>query len=253
MHQAGLIVLGLALAQPVRDVGDAVEPHVVPGRAAVAGQLAQPAVDLSLEKAARPAPGRRDRSHGAAEPVVLQTSTPSSLREMPHEEELDALFLRCWYSDDVVEGQPLAPGVALRTSSGNEATMKPVPFNYSHAESVASGIQALVDASGDGKILACGQSLAPVLAMRLARPSVLVDINRIPGLGAIERLDASLSLGLWSDTPTWSSSGTHPCSRKRDRGSDTRRSAPGAPLAEASPIPTPPPSGPFSPPRSRSR
>lgn len=70
---------------------------------------------------------------------------------MPHEEELDALFLRCWYSDDVVEGQPLAPGVALRTSSRNEATMKPVPFNYSHAESVASGIQALVDASGDGK------------------------------------------------------------------------------------------------------
>ncbi|MEU6135184.1 FAD binding domain-containing protein [Nocardioides sp. NPDC047086] len=73
--------------------------------------------------------------------------------------------------------------------------MKPAPFDYIRAESVASCIQSLADASGDGKIIAGGQSLAPVLAMRLSRPSVLVDINRIPGLGAMERHDDSLSLG----------------------------------------------------------
>jgi carbon-monoxide dehydrogenase medium subunit len=42
---------------------------------------------------------------------------------------------------------------------------------------------------GDAKVLAGGQSLVPVLAMRLGRPSVLVDINRIAGLDGIDELD----------------------------------------------------------------
>lgn len=73
--------------------------------------------------------------------------------------------------------------------------MKSASFDYVRADSVASCTRSLVEASGDGKILAGGQSLAPVLAMRLSRPSVLVDINRIPGLGAIEQRDEVLSLG----------------------------------------------------------
>ena len=44
---------------------------------------------------------------------------------------------------------------------------------------------ALVDAGEDAKILAGGQSLLPLMALRLGRPSVLVDIGRVPGLDAV--------------------------------------------------------------------
>lgn len=73
--------------------------------------------------------------------------------------------------------------------------MKAAPFDYVRADSVASCVRALQEADGDGKIIAGGQSLAPVLAMRLARPSLLVDINRIPGIARIERRDDVLRMG----------------------------------------------------------
>lgn len=60
--------------------------------------------------------------------------------------------------------------------------MKPAPFDYHSASSVANAIQVLEQADGMGKLIAGGQSLMPVLALRLTRPSVLVDINRVPGL-----------------------------------------------------------------------
>lgn len=73
--------------------------------------------------------------------------------------------------------------------------MKASSFDYIRADSVAGVVRSLVDAGGDGKIIAGGQSLAPVLAMRLARPRVLVDINRIPGLGALRRDGDTLRVG----------------------------------------------------------
>jgi carbon-monoxide dehydrogenase medium subunit len=69
--------------------------------------------------------------------------------------------------------------------------VKPAPFDYLLASSVAEAVQALTAADGEGKILAGGQSLAPLMALRMARPSLLVDVNRIPGLGGITRADAS--------------------------------------------------------------
>ena len=63
--------------------------------------------------------------------------------------------------------------------------MKPPPFEYFAAESVEAAVAALAEAGGDGKIIAGGQSLMPMLNFRLLRPSVLVDINRIPGLGYV--------------------------------------------------------------------
>lgn len=69
--------------------------------------------------------------------------------------------------------------------------MKPAAFDYIRAESVADAVSALVAADGDGKVLAGGQSLVPLLSMRLARPSVLVDLNRVPGLDHI-RLDGDV-------------------------------------------------------------
>lgn len=64
--------------------------------------------------------------------------------------------------------------------------MKPAAFDYVVADSIESAIAALGAASGDGKIIAGGQSLVPMLNFRLLRPSVLVDINRIPNTNLIE-------------------------------------------------------------------
>jgi carbon-monoxide dehydrogenase medium subunit len=69
------------------------------------------------------------------------------------------------------------------------------PFDYHRATGVADAVAALDAAGGDGKILAGGQSLVPVLALRLARPSVLVDINQVPGLARVEERGDTLHLG----------------------------------------------------------
>lgn len=70
--------------------------------------------------------------------------------------------------------------------------MKPAPFDYLRVASVSEAVEALRQAGGDGKILAGGQSLVPLLALRLARPAVLIDVNRIPGLDTIAQLDKSV-------------------------------------------------------------
>jgi carbon-monoxide dehydrogenase medium subunit len=65
--------------------------------------------------------------------------------------------------------------------------VKPAPFDYVRAGRVEDAVAALAAANedGDGKVIAGGQSLMPLLALRLAQPSVLVDINRVPGLEVI--------------------------------------------------------------------
>lgn len=68
--------------------------------------------------------------------------------------------------------------------------MKPAPFEYLRAGSVKEAVSALRESNGEGKILAGGQSLVPLLSMRLARPEILVDINHIPGLDQITPLGA---------------------------------------------------------------
>ena len=56
--------------------------------------------------------------------------------------------------------------------------MKPAPFDYHRASSVDEAVDAL--AATGGKVLAGGQSLVPLMSMRLASPPALVDINPIP-------------------------------------------------------------------------
>jgi carbon-monoxide dehydrogenase medium subunit len=73
--------------------------------------------------------------------------------------------------------------------------MKPPAFDYVRAESVQQAIEALVQAGGDGKILAGGQSLMPMLNFRLLRPSMLIDINRILELDHIEATSDGVSVG----------------------------------------------------------
>ncbi|MBR0668631.1 xanthine dehydrogenase family protein subunit M [Roseomonas hellenica] len=73
--------------------------------------------------------------------------------------------------------------------------MKPAPFDYLRAESVAHAVQSLADAGGDGKVIAGGQSLMPMMNFRLVKPSLLVDINHIPDLAGIRQQGGRLGIG----------------------------------------------------------
>ena len=75
--------------------------------------------------------------------------------------------------------------------------MKAAEFDYVRADSVAAACEALA-AAGPGeehKIVAGGQTLVPLMAMRLARPSLLVDINGIAGLDGIARGAGEIAIG----------------------------------------------------------
>ena len=60
--------------------------------------------------------------------------------------------------------------------------MKPAPFRYARPQNLADAVELLAAADHDVKILAGGQSLVPMLNLRLVRPSVLIDLNGVPGL-----------------------------------------------------------------------
>ena len=63
--------------------------------------------------------------------------------------------------------------------------MKPSAFDYSRPESVGETLDLLAGLGQDGKVLAGGQSLVPLLSMRLAAPHHLVDINRVRALSYV--------------------------------------------------------------------
>jgi CO/xanthine dehydrogenase FAD-binding subunit len=65
--------------------------------------------------------------------------------------------------------------------------VKPPPFDYATPRSVDEVVEVLRDAPDDSSLLAGGQSLMPLLNMRMAQPRVIVDLNRTEGLDAIER------------------------------------------------------------------
>jgi carbon-monoxide dehydrogenase medium subunit len=67
--------------------------------------------------------------------------------------------------------------------------VKPAPFVYLVPETVEEALEALRAHGAEGKVLAGGQSLVPMMNMRLARPAVLVDVNRIGALSGIRRGD----------------------------------------------------------------
>ncbi len=64
--------------------------------------------------------------------------------------------------------------------------MKAAPFDYIKADSLTHALETLGEYGGDAKLIAGGQSLVPMMAMRLARPTWLVDINRLDSLKNIQ-------------------------------------------------------------------
>jgi carbon-monoxide dehydrogenase medium subunit len=73
--------------------------------------------------------------------------------------------------------------------------MKPAPFRWHGPESVQETVQLLAEYGGDGKVLAGGQSLVPVLAMRLAEPGHLIDINRLDELDFVRADPGGVTVG----------------------------------------------------------
>jgi carbon-monoxide dehydrogenase medium subunit len=74
--------------------------------------------------------------------------------------------------------------------------MKPAPFEYRRPETLDEALAMFAELGSDAKALAGGQSLVPAMNFRLARPAVLVDLNRIAPLSYIEeRADGGLSIG----------------------------------------------------------
>ncbi|MBV9132749.1 MAG: xanthine dehydrogenase family protein subunit M [Chloroflexi bacterium] len=73
--------------------------------------------------------------------------------------------------------------------------MKPAPFEYVAPRSIDEAVTALARGGSEAKVLAGGQSLIPLLNFRLARPTLLVDLNRIPELAHITPRNGGVGIG----------------------------------------------------------
>ena len=74
--------------------------------------------------------------------------------------------------------------------------MKPAPFEYFAPLEIQEALALLKQYGEEAKILAGGQSLMPLMSLRLARPSVIIDINRLSDLGSISAgPDGGLTIG----------------------------------------------------------
>ena len=73
--------------------------------------------------------------------------------------------------------------------------MKPAPFVYHAPRTLDEAISVMSEVGHDGKVLAGGQSLIPILNMRLATPGHLVDINGVAGLDTVEVRGDSVRVG----------------------------------------------------------
>ena len=69
------------------------------------------------------------------------------------------------------------------------------PFEYSRATSLDDALAKLRASNGDGKFIAGGHSLVPLMKLRLSEPKVLIDIARIPGLAGLREKDGKIEIG----------------------------------------------------------
>ncbi len=73
--------------------------------------------------------------------------------------------------------------------------MKPAPFRYERPSSLQDALALLAEQGVETKALAGGQSLVPLMNLRLARPDVIVDLNQISELSGVERAGDQVRLG----------------------------------------------------------
>ncbi|HMD47156.1 MAG TPA: xanthine dehydrogenase family protein subunit M [Acidimicrobiales bacterium] len=73
--------------------------------------------------------------------------------------------------------------------------MIPVTFDYERAESADEAVALLTEHGEDAKLIAGGHSLLPLMKLRLASPSVLVDVGRLDGLSYVRDVGDTVSIG----------------------------------------------------------
>jgi len=73
--------------------------------------------------------------------------------------------------------------------------MKPAPLEYARPRTLREAVALLSDEAANAKVFAGGQSLGPMLNLRLARPGTLVDIRHVPELRAVRADSKSCSIG----------------------------------------------------------
>ena len=78
--------------------------------------------------------------------------------------------------------------------------MKPPPFLYHRPLELEGALEVLSREGDEAKVLAGGQSLVPLLNLRLVRPSHLVDLNRVTGLPGLRQVDGELRIGAMTRT-----------------------------------------------------
>jgi CO/xanthine dehydrogenase FAD-binding subunit len=93
--------------------------------------------------------------------------------------------------------------------------VKPAPFAYHAPETVDETLELLAD--GEARVLAGGQSLVPLMKFRIAKPSVLVDVNGVAGLAGVSYDDGTLRIGATTRQQTLvdddAAAGSHPLLR----------------------------------------
>lgn len=78
--------------------------------------------------------------------------------------------------------------------------MKPAPFSYAAPATLDECVELLARHGDDAKLLAGGQSLVPLLNLRLAVPEIVIDLNRIGGLGHVSDRGDHLAVGALTRT-----------------------------------------------------
>ena len=135
-----------------------------------------------------------------------------------------------------------------KASQQRAIVMKPVAFDYERPTTLADAAMLLGQANGFSKVLAGGQSLGPMLNLRLAQPELLVDITSIPELTAVnDSRRSSRRSAPASPTPT-SKTAAFPiisagCCSTSPAASPIARCATAARSAAASRMPIRPPTG----------
>ena len=81
--------------------------------------------------------------------------------------------------------------------------MIPPEFDYVRVGSVDEALSALRDGGEDAKVLAGGHSLLPLMKLRLAAPTLLVDLGGVPGLSRIERSNGGWRIGAMTPMRVW--------------------------------------------------
>ena len=137
-----------------------------------------------------------------------------------------------------------AAGVGPSQPGRRRCGVIPAEFDYEAPETLDEAVRMLHENGEDAKLLAGGHSLLPLMKLRLAAPSLLVDLRRVPGLHGIQRENGSWRIGAMTrhadlqDTPELG------VARGRRPGSPTSRCATAGRSAARSRTATPPPTCP---------